>query len=297
MILMAAAQDCLATSLSRKTLSSARRQDTNTNTQPTEGGDIYDKLRKQATCEAAMEGNLPVDHELSSFEWHEYGPKSICQRRRILTSRFAEQMVKIPRALVSMAKSLNHTKRRQFSYQGAMDFAHPSKMEGRRWVMHFAKANFADDDHLRLTDAGSRRAYYPLGKFDVSLNAKEPTQQPPVNNTGPFDIKFDSDYFGTMATSKFTLCPAGDPASDHGWSERAWEAAMMRSICVIRSLDQDVNGNDLLCRIPFKYYTVNSNMTYRKDVADWNYNTFIKYQTFIKGDNEPPHGCQGMVVE
>jgi len=72
---------------------------------------------------------------------------------------------------------------------------------------------------------------------------------------------------------------------------------MMRSICIIRSLEQDVNGNDILCRIPYKYYTIDSNMTYRKDVADWNYKMFIKYQTFLQGDNEPPKGCNGMIVQ
>eukprot|EP00415_Alexandrium_ostenfeldii_P004438 UN4438 len=99
-----------------------------------------------------------------------------------------------------------------------------------------------------------------------------------------------------MANSWFTLCPRGD----RPWSHRLYEAVMSRSIGVVKSFEQDVN-HDQLCLIPYKYVLWNSSHfddedvvagfteEKLKDIAEYNYNLFIKYQTDFQGDNEIPN--------
>lgn len=244
-----------------------------------------DWMRRNATCEAILAGEIPVERELFPYEWHEFGEKAMCNLPRKLTG-FAEKVPKVPKSFVEKLKELSHAKRHQFNFIGSMDFMHPSRKEQRLWIFPFAKEHFSDGDLLRLTDVPDRGAYDPQGPYDVSL-------EPRGNQTDEHNPYFDPFYFGTLAASNFTLCPSGD----HGWSVRVWEAAAAGSICVIRSLAQDVNANTLLCRIPFKFYSEGSSLRYSQEVADHNYRMFIKYLTFLEGDNVPPEGCNGKVVE
>jgi len=91
---------------------------------------------------------------------------------------------------------------------------------------------------------------------------------------------------------------------------------MTRSICVIESLEDDIQDTEL-CWIPYKYILRNSSrlpsaksaltddtVEWLKGIADYNHQMFIKYQTFKDGDNRPtstrapPKGanCNSIVV-
>jgi len=251
------------------------------------GRDIW--LRRNATCEAILAGGIRVERELTAYEWHELGERAMCSLPHTL-SGFAQTILKVPKSFVEKVKELDHTKRHQFNFIGSMDYTHPSRKEQRRWIFPFARSHFNDGDLLRLTDAIPNGGYEPLGKYDVSLLPTRESHRDQDDKQNPY---FDTAYFRTLAASNFTLCPSGD----RGWSVRVWEAAAAGTICVIRSLDLDVNGNDLLCRIPYKFYSTDSALQYRQDVAEYNYRMFIKYQTFLEGDNVPPPGCNGKIVE
>mmetsp|Transcript_14717 Transcript_14717/g.46305 ORF Transcript_14717/g.46305 Transcript_14717/m.46305 type:complete len:329 (+) Transcript_14717:38-1024(+) len=247
-----------------------------------------DWLRRNATCEAILAAEIRVDRELTESEWHQFGEKAMCNLPHRV-SGFGQAIQKVPKAFVERIGELDHTKRRQFNFVGSMDYQHPSRKERRQWIFPFAQTHFRDGDLLRLTDARASQDYEPLGPYDVSLTPRNSGG----NESSGSNPYFDTAYFATLASSNFTLCPSGD----RGWSVRVWEAAAAGTLCVIRSLDLDVNGNDVLCRMPFKFYTNKSSLQYSQEVADYNYRMFIKYQTFLEGDNVPPDGCNGRIVE
>lgn len=157
-----------------------------------------------------------------------------------------------------------------------------SKKWRRRWVMDFAKTHFSDPDFVNVTDAKSCHDYKaPIGSFDRSFG----------RTSEPLDSKSDP-YFSVLALSNFTLCPGGDEP----WSMRLYEAAAAGSMPVIKSRAEDLSPGvrgDLfglaVQAVQDLFHTTDAeNPTYSEALIEENRRTFIKYHTFLEGDNIPP---------
>jgi len=222
-------------------------------------------------------------------------------------SMFGQSVGKIPQSSVEQILKLNPEKTRDFNFQGSL-FS-KDVVEHRKWVPRFVDRYFKDIDFLRYTDAPG--AYTPKGKFD---HTKEPGSFRPKEyafRDRRMWTSMNAPYFQILASSKFTLCPRGDRA----FSYRFYEAALAGSIPVVSSLDKDVaklvrvGPNDipqLLRCIGYHFYEVGdladrkANSTagseaksdhpleYKPAWVEENRRLFLKYQTFINGDNVPP---------
>jgi len=225
-------------------------------------------------------------------------------------SMFGQSVGKIPQSSVEQILKLNPEKTRDFNFQGSL-FS-KDVVEHRKWVPRFVDRYFKDIDFLRYTDAPG--AYTPKGKFD---HTKEPGSFRPKEyafRDRRMWTSMNAPYFQILASSKFTLCPRGDRA----FSYRFYEAALAGSIPVVSSLDKDMAkkfslGYDkievfqaLRC-IGYHFYEVGgladgkANSTdgstlksgpplqYKPAWVEENRKLFLKYQTFITGDNVPPN--------
>jgi len=149
----------------------------------------------------------------------------------------------------------------------------------RQWAVDFARSQFADQDYLSLTDVNACADHaQPMGPFDKSFSPER-----------------SEDYLDLMAASNFTLCPGGDEP----WSMRVYEAAAAGSLPIIMSRTEDLSpktrGDDhgiAIQAVQDLLYVIQTNQTdsfaYNEDMAEHNRRIFIRYHTFIEGDNTPP---------
>lgn len=207
-------------------------------------------------------------------------------------SEWGQTVGKLPASWVRQVDGMNDSKDFRYNFQGT-GFASDVK-RWRTWVHSFAKENFTPSDYLRFTDPP--HGYKLLGEFDRSLapGGFRPKDEKDLAKKSVMGV----DYFKVMKRSNFTLCPRGDRA----FSYRFYEAALTRSIPVVSSARVDLSTtavlgaytfNQPLRCIGYHYYdldNVKGPLKYREDWAQDNYELFIKYQTFLKGDNIPP-GC------
>jgi len=196
--------------------------------------------------------------------------------------------------------ALGPTKTHNFNFQGALDQNNhirfkiyrmnprEAKVLGsplhakRNWVAEFAKDNFGPNDLLKIKDRSEK--HVSLGAYDHSIEDKY--MQAPRG-------EFDAEYYHGMIQSNFTLCPGGEAA----WSLRFYEAILAGSIPVIHHLHEDLWKEGWWIRNAGYKYFFSKNITNisktmssadLKEIADYNYDLFIKYQTFIEGDFAPP---------
>lgn len=83
---------------------------------------------------------------------------------------------------------------------------------------------------------------------------------------------FDQDYYQIIASSKFTLCPAGD----YLWSYRFFEACLCKSIPIIESNEKMDNT-----MLGYKFYHNNDNHIYREDWVNHNYELVKKQHMLL----------------
>jgi hypothetical protein len=208
-------------------------------------------------------------------------------------STYGAFVPKVPQstvAKVEMLKKRNSRKTSNYNFQGSV-FSNKTKDERkgssrRQWIIPFVKEHFAENDILLISDAPVD--YVSLGPYDHSHKVQG--YRPKSHNHQP---KFDSDYYQRMIQSNFTLCPGGD----HPWSMRFYEAIMAGSIPVIHLAEDDYHNKDVAFwfdEIGYRYFTLDQmihltmSSTELKAIADANYELFMKYQTWIHGDNVPP---------
>mmetsp|Transcript_90846 Transcript_90846/g.265955 ORF Transcript_90846/g.265955 Transcript_90846/m.265955 type:complete len:579 (-) Transcript_90846:91-1827(-) len=214
-------------------------------------------------------------------------------------SLFGRRVPKYPRSAVEEILKLNRTKVRTHYFSGSYCWESPpgtsafgkqvptnAMQLNRQWVLDAARTHFGQGDIFRVNDA--RRCKEPwvtLGAFDGTLGPRSPRQ--PLRN-----LAADRQYLEDMGQSRFTLCPAGEEP----WSTRLFEATLVGSLPVVRSRVSDVcpwaNGNvRALQHVEQEYRVLSmdelSTAGYRQDWIDENLQTFIKYQTFMLGDNQP----------
>jgi len=204
-------------------------------------------------------------------------------------SKFGQFVGKLPASWMHKIGLMNHTKDIRYNFVGKC--CSKGVDEYRKWVWDLAKSSFNEQDLLIFTDPPS--GYEPLGTFDLSLT--KGGFSPGLNMDDKAWAEMDDDYFKQLTRSNFTLAPRGN----HPFSYRFYEAAVTHSIPVLSAYDFDLGPRDwirmrdvpqMLRCIGYHYYTLDDPQpfAYRKDWAEENYRLFIKYQTFMEGDNQPP---------
>lgn len=210
-------------------------------------------------------------------------------------TQFACDIPKVPWSWVQRVQAMSHIKTHTYNFQGSHYWSMKMQKLGNRWpqfltrnwVLEFAKANFSNQDFLKITDVDEN--YENMGPWDKSdLNSydtRHSEKEMAYGSHGAYILYFDEPYFQEMAASNFTLCPGGD----RPWSMRFYESIMAGSIPIVGSEYFDKSAKDMwpLWRIPYKYYLKESGdeIVYRQDWVDENMRLFIKYQTFHEGDN------------
>jgi len=211
-------------------------------------------------------------------------------------STFGCNVPKVPWSWVQRIEAMDHTKKYGFNFMGAHawtvdlpGFARTPQFKNRDWAIEFAKANFTDSDYLKITDIDEE--YQPLGAWDYSSTDSVEVRAAHGLTGDDYDEyqrTFDENFFAVMSASNFTLAPGGDMP----WSMRFYEAIAARSIPVINKVIFDASADNLwaLWEIPYKYYIKDSGdeLVYRQDWADYNFDLFVRYQTFQEGDLQPP---------
>jgi hypothetical protein len=202
-------------------------------------------------------------------------------------SQFGEQAMKFPASWVYNVTSLTCSRSYRINFQGGRD----DIRNRRRWIHAFIRENFDDRDYLLFTDA--KEAYVPRGKFDHSL-ARQGFIPRIYKGKGMKFMKatFDVEFYAMMVASNFTLCPGGDKS----WSMRMGEAALTKSIPIINRLTTDYtdpqDDDSWFFQIPYEFVLVrdyiHTDFRYDPAIAQRNFDTFFKYQTFLLGDNVPP---------
>jgi len=165
--------------------------------------------------------------------------------------------------------------------------------EKRQWAVDYAKATFTDQDIFVCTGYRENLAkWQPLGGFDKTVELGDRRHHQLEYYKGCPENKLDLVYWRIMMSSAFTLCPGGDGA----WSMRTYEAALAGTICVIKSHDEDWQATNSTYHHTalqkvfdlFKYELTSDPHVFNQSVADENLRIFIRYLTFIEGDNTPP---------
>lgn len=236
-------------------------------------------------------------------------------------SSWAKRVPKLPHEWVERVTQLNRTKLHNINFVGKVQ-----GVKRREWVVDFANRSFGPDDFFRVTtQAELLQAYQPLGTFDHTLDrAKEAAWNDGLSESA-YESFFDEEYFQVMSSSNFSLCPGGG----RPFSMRFYEAILAGSIPVILSEEADLapvcSLDDELARqgssrslalsdsststqqipafpcpgqalreIGYKYHIVNSHkpLKYREDWVKGNLELFMKYQTFMSGDNVPPGAAE-----
>jgi len=250
-------------------------------------------------------------------------------------SIFGRVLPKIPRSKVERSfLSRNFTKTVRYTFMGsALNLHHPlgnAYRARRSWVLEFARQNFTDEDYMNIVDVPP--GWVPLGAFDKSYNKPEDPiwqklPQPQKRGATKTDeerahsllelgaeelggeageARWENDdtYRQILAASRYTLCPGGDGP----WSFRIFEAIAARSMPVIRSYQSDWLASASLqpCRYALQAVLEEVRRTYvtalphvrEADVlaaTEDNWQTFLRYFTFMQGDNVPAGGlvpCQ-----
>lgn len=202
-------------------------------------------------------------------------------------SLFGRSVPKYPRSWVNKIMNLPATKNFRYMFSGGLY----RKKHFRLWLEPWVKKHFGNEDYFRVTDANNK-SYHSLGAFDHSTTSKGFLPA----DCGSDCMRFDESYWATMKQSKFILAPGGD----RPFSYRFSESFLTGSIPIINSIETDWSGvydKKLNCCYEvtryvtmIKYdYQMASDYPHKFDaaVADLNLRKFIRYQTFVEGDNDP----------
>lgn len=146
-------------------------------------------------------------------------------------------------------------------------------------------------DYTKKTDyvfigtiSGEHRQF--LHKWDKPNSIIKTTQDnkfihPNDKNSNYPENKFNKDYFQTLSSSKFTLCPGGCTYQDPNhlkhnylkWTYRFWEACLTKSIPVTDEPDERWHTD-------YKFYSLNDKHIYREDWVEHNFK-LVKERHFI----------------
>ena len=132
----------------------------------------------------------------------------------------------------------------------------PSYMINYTKTLHHAEKDL--DYCFKGTITPSRKWIEQFDKNSIIINSNY-GRDPKVK------YNLDKEYYSILSRAKFTLCPVGDCP----WSYRFFEAIMCLSIPIMN------DNRDIFCK-DYKFYTVDQPHIYDKEIAMYNYDTFIK---------------------
>jgi len=185
---------------------------------------------------------------------------------------------KLPKSYVESVMAMNHTKTFRYMFSGS--FVHLNKY--RKWLPGFVKKNFGEKDYFKATDATN--SYKAMGEFDRSLNHVAGFRPKSSCSTC---MTFDVEYWQKMVSSEFVVTPGGDAP----YSFRFYESILAGAIPIINNVDTDWHPTgfigDNLLSIGYQYLMTTDSHKADQKMVDLNYQKFIRYQTFIQGDNNP----------
>lgn len=200
-------------------------------------------------------------------------------------SHFGSRVPKIPRSFVESISNLSHTKIHNFMFSGSTE---SNDLIHRGWLKDWVRQHFKEGDYYRSTDAHKSKNYHSLGSFDVygkddEIKGFRPKDDPDWRKP----IKYDTSYWEAMSQSNFVLCPGGD----YPWSYRFYETFGTKAIPLINDYKTDwassVPETHAINQIHFEYKMTNDTLVYDPEMGERNYVKFIKYLTWIEGDNAP----------
>jgi hypothetical protein len=149
----------------------------------------------------------------------------------------------------------------------------PETFSHRAWILDFAKARFTDRSYLLLSE--SPPEHRRLGSFDHT-GKTEGVFVPKEAPWGRERAYFNPHYFRVLRSTQFALCPAGD----RPWSMRFFEAVMCRAIPIV-SDRRHVGRNDVERSIGYHTCLPEDDHVYDADVAEENYELFLRHQTLL----------------
>lgn len=168
-----------------------------------------------------------------------------------------------------------------FTFMGSIYPLKKASMQNRSWIIQYITQHFTNKSYLMFTDVDKKIYPKALGVYDHTLTTTGfcPYQKPIHNRN-----YFDTNYYETLAKSKFCLCPGGDAL----WSMRFYEALMCKCMPIVYAPTKRMKQNKLFIRsseerrVPYHYLyshdmiTVN---TYNESLIEDNYELFRRYHT------------------
>jgi len=210
-------------------------------------------------------------------------------------SEFGRAIPKVPRSWVNNILALNHSKIHKYMFSGSF-----AKLNvHRKWLPGFVKSHFGPGDYFRATDAlmkGNKfnhgKKYATLGEFDYSLvdqHGYNPKGEFPHHwnpEKSDYEAPFDKTYWTKMAESQFVVAPGGDAP----YSFRFYESFLAGSIPIIHDYENDWKAQQCTSwvnMIGYEHKFVEQEHIFDQEMADRNLQKFLRYQTFLQGDNNP----------
>jgi len=239
--------------------------------------DEYQNLYMETGILYNMTGHMKTLHALAIKEelalGNDYGRGKI--------SDFGNAIPKYPRSWVNAILKMNDTKKYRYMFSGSVTKG--KVLKHRKWLTLWVKEHFSDEDYFRATDA-SANSHKPWGSYDYT---KADTRGFRPKDCGGSCMQLDETYYSQMLQSKFILTPGGDAP----YSFRFHEAFLSGSIPIINSIDGDYMPRHSTKWVTMVQYdfkmTSDFPHTFDPAVAKRNQKKFIRYQTFLEGDNDP----------
>lgn len=211
-------------------------------------------------------------------------------------------ILKFPRSHVEAAlyyvRHLSNLHRNyDLNFIGRVQSKDPRVVRARQWIVDFAQTYFSNHSHYVDTTAHKYTVYQKLGHWDQSMSVPRaflPMEFMARQNEQQCSMaKCDPTYYRTLASSRFTLAPAGDKP----WSQRFFESIMAGSVPIV--LSESHTGRSIAeKRLGYKYFLASeftararafrkvhgsdAPLPYCHDWAKHNLQIFLRHQTLVE---------------
>ena len=182
-----------------------------------------------------------------------------------------------PKRYLDNFNDMSFEKTRDFNFIGLIRF-HNHIHKNRLWILDFAKQRFTEKSYFRLNSNEDLEAHELLGDFDYTFSYEGNRFVDKYMRLNARRYAFDKDYFGTMCSSEFTLCPVGDQP----YSDRFFETIMSKSIPILEKPEHCGLYKEQR-DIGYKFYLLGDDYVHRQDWVDYNYDLFLKTHTLYGG--------------